>query len=38
MTGYADIFPSEQFLLMAVANVGPISAGIDASHISFQVD
>ena len=37
MTEYVDIWPSEWFLQMAVANVGPISAGIDASHASFQV-
>lgn len=37
MTGYVDVFPSELSLAMVVDNVGPISAAIDASHVSFQL-
>lgn len=37
ITGYTDVTAySEDALQEAVANVGPISIGIDASHLSFQ--
>ncbi|XP_046520605.1 procathepsin L [Equus quagga] len=35
-TGFLDIQQQEKFLMEAVATVGPISAGIDASLESFQ--
>ena len=37
MTGYVDVCQSEYSLAMAVANVGPISAGINVDHRSFWV-
>ncbi|XP_048189970.1 procathepsin L-like [Perognathus longimembris pacificus] len=35
-TGYVDIPPREKALMKALALIGPISAAMDASHMSFQ--
>ncbi|GAB1298287.1 Cathepsin R [Apodemus speciosus] len=36
ITGFVSLPPSEDILMVAVATIGPISAGIDASHESFK--
>ena len=36
MSDYVDVDMSEDALQEAVASVGPVSIGIDASHMSFQ--
>ncbi|XP_034366233.1 cathepsin R [Arvicanthis niloticus] len=36
ITGFVSLPQSEDILMVAVATIGPISAGIDASHESFK--
>ncbi|XP_032740669.1 cathepsin R [Rattus rattus] len=36
ITGFVSLPESEDILMVAVATIGPISAGIDASHESFK--
>jgi len=37
ISGYADIPKDEEALTQAIAEIGPISVAIDASHFSFQL-
>jgi hypothetical protein len=36
ITGFVSLPQSEDILMAAVATIGPITAGIDASHESFK--
>ncbi|CAH6795906.1 cathepsin R [Phodopus roborovskii] len=36
ITGFVSLPESEDILMVAVATIGPISAGVDASHSSFR--